>query len=89
MSNVKCFEPYRGVTVIEFTNDLKVYIIYEYEDILDIPLPVLWLLKEYGERGYMSVVRDQIVLLNKKRIGDDYWAEILVNRYCEEKEVGK
>ena len=79
MSNVKCFEAHEGVTVIEFTNDLKVYIIYEYEDILDIPLPVLWLLKEYGERGYDTTIRQQVELLNRKRIGSDYWADVLIN----------
>jgi hypothetical protein len=88
MSNVKCYEPYRNIIVIEFLDNIKVYVIYESPDPLDIPLEVLWLLNEYGEKGYMSVVKDQIVLLNRKRIGDDYWTEVLINRYCKEaKEV--
>jgi len=82
----KCYKV-DNVTVIEFLNDLKVYIIYHYpEDILDIPLQVLWLLKEYGEKGYLSVVRDQIRLLNTAKIGDDFWAGVLIDRYCKEQE---
>mgnify|MGYP000282301297 CR=1 FL=1 len=83
----KCFEPYNGITVIELLNDLKVYIIYSDVDEWlrgRLPLPVRWLLNEYGEKGYMSVIRDQIVLLNKKIIGNDYWADLLIKRYCEQ-----
>jgi hypothetical protein len=78
---VKCFEPYKGVIVVEQEGE-RVYIIYEYEDIFDVPLPVLWLLKYYGEKGYMSVIRDQIVLLNRKTITGDIRAERVIKQYC-------
>jgi hypothetical protein len=85
--SAKCYSPYQGITVIEFIDDLKVYIIYSDIDNWSrgrLPLPVLWLLKRYSEKGYMSIIKDQIVLLNRKMIDDDYWAEVLINRYCRE-----
>jgi hypothetical protein len=85
--SAKCYSPYQGITVIEFIDDLKVYIIYSDTDSWlrgRLPLQVLWLLREYSAKGYTSVIRDQIVLLNRKLKEDDYWAEVLIDRYCKE-----
>lgn len=85
--NAKCYSPYENITVIEFPDNLKVYIIYSDIDSWlrgRLPLPVLWLLREYSRKGYTSVIRDQIVLLNRKLKEDEYWAEILIKRYCKE-----